>query len=1151
MLIFINDKPYELTEADEGKTILEVCRDNGIEIPTLCHHPLLEPFTSCYLCIVKIEGRGDRYFPSCGTKVEDGMRITTEDEDIRATRKTNLELILSNHEADCYSPCQNSCPAEIDIQSQLSLIRNKRYTDAVKITRDAVPFPATLGRVCPSPCESACRRQEIDDPLAICSIKRFLGDMEIDHKNFLPETGPRTGRKVAIVGAGPAGLSAAYYLAIKGHEVVIYEQMPKAGGMLRYGIPYYRLPEEVLDAEIADILSYPSISIRYNKKIGRDVHFQRLREEYDAVMLAMGCWAPSPARFSGEEHCTDGIQFLREVAEGKEVKVGKRVGVVGGGNTAIDSARTSLRMGAEVKVLYRRTKSEMPANAHEIFEAEEERIDFHYLTSPVSVEKVGNHLKVKCQKMALGEPDASGRRRPVPIEGRFEEFELDTLILAVGQTTSSDLVKMLKESIPMTSWGTVEVSEKGFTGKENVFAAGDISMGPGLVVEAVATGRHTAEAIDQFVRGEPFPEVHGIMATRQKMTENYLVSFDGITQIPRFQQRFSPASERVKGFGEYAKPMTELDVQSEVERCMTCGCYKVDTCNVRLYADDLGANQERFRGESIDYTVDMSHPYIGMDPSRCINCGLCVRFCDELRGVSVFAFTDRGFGARIAAEYYKPLNETKCISCGDCIAVCPTGTLFSKTPSSVPLPHFNQVTKSTCQYCGLNCELQLQHMYGNIAWVNGDQSAHNNEHLCMYGRFFHDHTMKINPYFNQQEALDQAKEVAQTLVASPDLQIFASPSFTTEELSLVQLLAQELGAPVTSFSGLTQPIHEVVNQLEFSNKKFGIVGYRPAHFENLKNAGLIILAGVDTNQHNAVIDPLLRHAQRGGTMIMALGDTNFTTPKDSHLPGPLNVVCASVCRYLVEKNAVGEYATEMDGWDEFQKKFTEVGTMEIPDDAKAILQEHTKRYVVIVGTEETAHCTQQLSIMLGQENPVKMLLLRAHGNTVTFGDLFKDKEPLANPRSALVIGENPGYYDVLHPFLKSLEKLVVIDTIETETSKMGQFVQIMPPQFTDGHLYSLQRGVVAVRSVRPNLGRYNREFLSQLVTEVAKLKGRENIEIPEPTLNRNVVVPEVELSSKHHTHPCHEFDSLKLYHKRVHDKHRKHDVALTVEMATD
>ncbi|MDY0338101.1 MAG: FAD-dependent oxidoreductase, partial [Candidatus Cloacimonadaceae bacterium] len=346
MVVVLNGKTIE---APEDITILELAQREGIRIPTLCHDEELKPYGSCWVCAVKVEGRRG-FVTSCGTKLSPGMVITTDSEEIHNARKMALELLISNHYADCEAPCKIACPDQVDIQSYVSLIANGKYHEAVKVIKDTLPMPLSIGRVCPAFCEVECRRQIVDEPIAIRQLKRYAADEDLqDFWQYTPERSEDTGKKIAIIGGGPSGLTCGYYLSFDGFEVDLFEAEEACGGWLRYGIPEYRLPKEILDAEIA-LMQSGGMKIHCGKALGKDLNLQDLSRDYDAVYLALGAQnaVPMPVPGSDLKGCYLGVDFLKAHAKGHSPEIGKKVAIVGGGNTAIDCARTCIRLGAEV-----------------------------------------------------------------------------------------------------------------------------------------------------------------------------------------------------------------------------------------------------------------------------------------------------------------------------------------------------------------------------------------------------------------------------------------------------------------------------------------------------------------------------------------------------------------------------------------------------------------------------------------------------------------------------------------------------------------------------------------------------------------------------------------------------------------------------------
>ncbi|MCP4681032.1 MAG: FAD-dependent oxidoreductase, partial [Desulfobacterales bacterium] len=377
------------------------------------------------------------------------------------------------------------------------------------IIMEKLPFPGVLGRVCPHPCESSCRRLEKDEAVCIRELKRVAAD-HVDLNDIpMPDITPKD-KKVAIVGSGPAGLSTAYFLALDGYKVSVYESMPEAGGMMRYGIPEHRLPRTVLDAEIDNLKRY-GIDIQTNTAIGKDLTLKDLEDHgADAVFLAVGAWKSMKLRIPGEDTqgVTDVTTFLKEVHLGNIKKLSGKAIVVGGGHSALDGARVALRLGAEeAHIVYRRSESEMPAEEEEVAEAEKEGIKFHYLTAPVNiVEKDGRVAGIECIKTRLTEPDSTGRRKPVPVEGSNYTIDADHIIPAIGQEPELDFLNN-ETGVEISKWNLLKVNEETLqTSHAKIFAGGDVITGPATVIEAVEAGKRAAKYMAQYLEGKDLPK---------------------------------------------------------------------------------------------------------------------------------------------------------------------------------------------------------------------------------------------------------------------------------------------------------------------------------------------------------------------------------------------------------------------------------------------------------------------------------------------------------------------------------------------------------------------------------------------------------------------------------------------------------------------
>jgi formate dehydrogenase major subunit len=723
---------------DAGLTVLEVCRENGISIPTLCDDGQLEPTGSCRMCVVELEDHG--LLTSCNTIVADGMDIRTDTESVIATRKKTLQTLLAEHYGDCVAPCQTACPAGIDIQGYLALIARGANTEAVQLIKERLPLPGIIGRVCPHPCEDACRRNIVDDPLPICALKRYAADQAEDRT---PDIKPATGKKVAIIGAGPAGLSAAYYLLKEGHAAKMFEALPKAGGMLRYGIPDYRLPPDVLDGEIESITSMGA-ELETNRALGGDLTIESLFDEgYDAIFLGVGAHKSSTMRVEGEDlpGVLPGTDYLRSVVMGEPMELGKKVAVIGGGNTAIDAARTALRLGAdEVTIVYRRSRAEMPATDWEVDEAEEEGIKLHFLAAPVKINATdGKASNIECIKMELGEPDDSGRRRPVPIDGSEFKIEITAVIAAIGQ--KPELAPIEGNAAIETKWGNIVVEgDSMLTGMKGVFAGGDCVTGAATAVEAIAAGRKAAVAIDRYLKGEsPAPDAsmddsqNGSIFDISKGRELEDVDASGFAEFDKRPHEKMPAlspEERSKSFIEAELGYPEDVATRQAERCLECGCKAGDDCRLRDYADDYEVDSMVVTEGLKLYPRDLTHPFVERDPNKCIACERCVRICQDVQGAGAISLNYRVTSACESDS----LLDTTCVSCGLCITSCPVGALVSRAD----LDPEHEV-RTICPYCGVGCGLYLGVRGDVITGARGDSdNPCNNGNTCVKGRFGHD-----------------------------------------------------------------------------------------------------------------------------------------------------------------------------------------------------------------------------------------------------------------------------------------------------------------------------------------------------------------------------------------------------------------------------
>jgi formate dehydrogenase major subunit len=667
---------------EPGTTVLAAAQWLGIRIPTMCHVPGIEPAASCFICAVQIEGRRT-LSPACAMPVAEGMAVTTNSADIRAARKMALELLLSDHAGECVAPCAARCPAGLDIPGFVYGIATGDNRRAMEAIAERLALPGSLGRICPRLCEQGCRRCDLDQGLAIGALHRHAADRDLETAApYTPARAIATGKSVAIVGAGPTGIAAAWYLLRKGHACTLYDAHPLPGGMLRYGIPAYRLPKDTLDAEI-DAIRRLGGRFQTGARWGSDFTLTNLRKEHHAVLVAIGAQRAQGLRCEGQEHALGGIEFLELVANGRPPSLGRDVVVVGGGNTAMDCARSAVRLGAQnVSILYRRGRREMPCAMDEVEAAEAEGVHIDFLVAPVRLHKDGNSLPVTCRRMTLGEPDASGRRKPVAVAGSDFVVECSTVIAAIGQSVERSLAE--REGLRMTDWGIAADERTLATNLPGVFAGGDAVLGADLAVRAVAAGRIAATSIHQYLSGEPVtgePSMTGI-AMRPIDDRERAAIFRAIEKAARVSLPQIPMEQRMTSFDEVEGGLSPDDAVREARRCLSCGCRKQDCCLVRSLASEYGADVYRFAGARRRFSQDVSHPEIVYEPGKCISCDACVRIAAAAGETPGLAMIGRGFDVAVAVPFGKPLSEGLRHAARRCAEACPTGALALRTARS-------------------------------------------------------------------------------------------------------------------------------------------------------------------------------------------------------------------------------------------------------------------------------------------------------------------------------------------------------------------------------------------------------------------------------------------------------------------------------------
>ncbi|MBC8457472.1 MAG: FAD-dependent oxidoreductase [Deltaproteobacteria bacterium] len=534
---------------------------------------------------------------------------------------------------DRVSPCNQQCPAGEDITGYMYLVGQGKFEEAWRLIMEENPFPAIMGRVCFHTCEEICNRKDHDEAVSIHTVERFIGDYALSHGLKITVTQPEKDKKVAIVGAGPGGMSAAFHLRRMGYTVTIFDSNQSPGGMMCYGIPSYRLPNEVLDGEISRLYDI-GIEFKLGVKVGKDITWDSLESQFDAVFIAIGAYEETSLGI--EDLNRDGIfnalKFLHETNLGRSPKIGKRISVIGGGNSAIDCARASRRIGAEVTIIYRRGETEMPAHGEEIEMAKEEGVQFLFLATPREVYGQRRISGLKVEKMTLGDVDDSGRRRPVPTGETFD-VDCDGMIIAIGEATNvADLPTFISQKK-----GVVSTDQMGQTAHSKIFAGGDIIDIPHTVTHAIGSGKRSAIAIDRFLGGKKGGEgslnqfrwgekgnvsVGRIQGTTQFLRRNPTLEVIEYTEMnpfyfdhrPRIKISRISVRERLKGFQEVIKSLTQQEAVSESQRCFMCGsCTECGNCYI--FCPDTAIKRDP---DGYGYIADMDY---------CKGCGVCVNEC--------------------------------------------------------------------------------------------------------------------------------------------------------------------------------------------------------------------------------------------------------------------------------------------------------------------------------------------------------------------------------------------------------------------------------------------------------------------------------------------------------------------------------------------
>ncbi|ELP6739888.1 formate dehydrogenase subunit alpha [Vibrio vulnificus] len=963
MIQIVIDGKYRIVEA--GQTVLQAAKVCGVEIPSLCGMNRSGEKIPCDLCVVEVESGGPRR--ACELEVYNGLTVKTQSEALSAHRKQALNRIMSDHYADCEAPCKTACPAGVDIQSYLYHIAQNDHQKAIEVIKRTLPMPLSIGRVCPAFCESECRRSLVDDAIAIRQLKRHAADADLAAQEaYTPEKKADKNKRVAIVGSGPGGLTAGYYLTNEGYQVDVFEAMPQAGGWLRYGIPEYRLPKSILDKEI-ELMCRNGMTIHTDKKLGRDISLSQLSQDYDAVCLAVGASKAVAMDYPGSDldGCYLGVDYLKDFVTEQRFITGKKVAVIGGGNTAIDCARTAVRAGADTTLIYRRTRDEMPAEDYEIEEAEHEGVKFHFLTNPAEniADEYGRVCSVKLEKMALGAPDASGRRRPEATGEYFTEA-FDTVIAAVSQQADLSFMQGEALTLPLTRWNTADANpETMHSGTGNIFSIGDFRRGPATAVEAVADGRIAAQAIDRFFDGdmENIPLKPFNSRKEQKLKQVDPLHFSHLQKVARTIMPELTSQQREQSFEEVELGFDNAEAMAEAARCLECGCQVNTSCDLRDYATEYGAEQHFHYSVNIKshdewqalrqndprhkYPIDHSSEFIVFDANRCISCGQCIQACREqsVQGVLSFMYLEKG--RPVVRPDCRPnfggqgvmMGDSRCVQCGACVQACPVGAMTDGRDRSQGRETLLKKVDTICTYCGVGCKLTMHvdEAANQIRYVEGAHSPVNEGMLCVKGRYGFDFVASeerlTTPLIRKDGWLQPASwQEAIRLIADKFSTIkqdfggralagFSSAKTTNEDnYAFQKFMRRELGT--NNVDHCARLCHaSTVTGLEASLGSGAMTNDIPS----IKHSDVIFIIGSDTSAAHPVIASHIKQAVRhhGARLIVAdpkrIGMADHAELYLAHRPGTDVMLINGVMQQIIKNGWYDmEYIEErVDGFD--------------------------------------------------------------------------------------------------------------------------------------------------------------------------------------------------------------------------------------------